>query len=66
LELVKAMSMSGISKSQVSRLCTEIDERVNAFLARPIIHSGALSASATERDSRLVHHILGHDLRACR
>jgi len=26
-ELVKAMGMSGISKSQVSRLCTEIDER---------------------------------------
>ncbi len=35
-ELVKAMGMSGISKSQVSRLCTEIDERVHAFLERPI------------------------------
>ncbi len=35
-ELVKAMGMTGISKSQVSRLCTEIDERVNAFLDRPI------------------------------
>src|ERR671926_698708 len=35
-ELVKAMGMSGISKSQVSRLIAEIDERVNAFLARPI------------------------------
>lgn len=35
-ELVKAMGMSGISKSQVSRLVGEIDERVNAFLARPI------------------------------
>jgi putative transposase len=35
-ELVKAMGMTGISKSQVSRLCTEIDERVNAFLSRPI------------------------------
>src|SRR5438876_802179 len=31
-ELVKAMGMSGISKSQVSRLCEEIDERVQAFL----------------------------------
>jgi putative transposase len=30
------MGMSGISKSQVSRLCTEIDERVHAFLDRPI------------------------------
>jgi putative transposase len=35
-ELVKAMGMSGISKSQVSRLCAEIDERVGAFLNRPI------------------------------
>ena len=35
-ELVKAMGMSGISKSQVSRLCVEIDERVNAFLDRPL------------------------------
>ena len=35
-ELVKAMGMSGVSKSQVSRLCEEIDERVHAFLQRPI------------------------------
>ena len=28
--------MTGISKSQVSRLCAEIDERVRAFLERPI------------------------------
>lgn len=35
-DLVKAMGMSGISKSQVSRLCEEIDEKVQAFLDRPI------------------------------
>jgi putative transposase len=35
-ELVKAMGMTGISKSQVSRLCADIDERVNAFLTRPL------------------------------
>ena len=35
-DLVKAMGMEGISKSQVSRLCGEIDERVGAFLTRPI------------------------------
>jgi transposase-like protein len=35
-DLVKAMGMSGISKSQVSRLCQEIDERVKVFLERPI------------------------------
>src|SRR6202047_2286432 len=35
-DLVKAMGGSGVSKSQVSRLCEEIDERVKAFLDRPI------------------------------
>jgi transposase-like protein len=35
-DLVKAMGMSGVSKSQVSWLCEEIDQRVNAFLARHI------------------------------
>ncbi|MGY2736638.1 transposase-like protein [Sphingomonas sp. UYP23] len=34
--LVKAMGGTGVSKSQVSRLIIEIDERVNAFLNRPI------------------------------
>ena len=35
-DLVKALGMTGVSKSQVSRLCGEIDERVQAFLNRPI------------------------------
>ena len=35
-DLVKAMGMSGISRSQVSRLCEEIDGKVQAFLERPI------------------------------
>jgi transposase-like protein len=35
-DLVKAMGGTGISKSQVSRLCEEIDGKVNAFLDRPI------------------------------
>ncbi|MBB4860874.1 transposase-like protein [Novosphingobium chloroacetimidivorans] len=35
-ELVQAMGMSGISKSSVSKLCKDIDERVNAFLNRPL------------------------------
>jgi putative transposase len=35
-DLVKALGMSGISKSQVSRLCEEIDDKVKAFLERPI------------------------------
>ena len=35
-DLVKAMGMTGISKSQVSRLCEEIDSKVKAFLDRPI------------------------------
>src|ERR671933_2585529 len=35
-DLVRAMGGTGISKSQVSRLCADIDERVQAFLGRPI------------------------------
>jgi putative transposase len=34
--LVQAMGMSGISKSQVSRLCEEIDDKIAAFLDRPL------------------------------
>ena len=35
-DLVQAMGGTGVSKSEVSRLCTEIDERVQAFLNRPL------------------------------
>ena len=35
-ELVKAMGMTGISKSQVSRLCGEIDDKIRDFLDRPL------------------------------
>jgi len=35
-DLVKALGMSGISKSQVSRLCSEIDDKVASFLNRPL------------------------------
>jgi len=35
-DLVQAMGLSGISKSQVSKLCKDIDERVHAFLSRPL------------------------------
>ena len=35
-DLVQAMGLSGISKSTVSKLCKDIDERVNAFLQRPL------------------------------
>jgi putative transposase len=35
-DLVRAMGMSGISKSQVSRLCEEIDGKIEAFLNRPL------------------------------
>ena len=35
-DLVQAMGLTGISKSTVSKLCKDIDERVNAFLGRPL------------------------------
>ncbi|BAJ83019.1 putative transposase (plasmid) [Acidiphilium multivorum AIU301] len=33
---MQAMGLTGISKSTVSKLCKDIDERVNAFLDRPL------------------------------
>jgi len=33
-------SQSGISKSQVSRICKEIDQQVQAFLSRPLQEAG--------------------------
>jgi hypothetical protein len=35
-DLVQAMGMTGVSKSSVSKLCKDIDERVNAFLKPPL------------------------------
>jgi len=35
-DLVQAVGMTGISKSQVARLCEDIDERVKALLDRLI------------------------------
>src|SRR5512147_2737807 len=35
-DLVRALGMTGISKSQVSRLCEEIDDKVKAFLDRSL------------------------------
>jgi putative transposase len=35
-DLVQSFGMSGISKSQVSRLCGEIDGKINSFLERPL------------------------------
>lgn len=51
-DLVKAMGGAGISKSQVSRLCEEIDERVNAFPNRPIEGSAAPLPTALPLDRR--------------
>lgn len=35
-ELVQSLGMTGISKSEVSRLCSELDELVEAFRHRPL------------------------------
>ena len=35
-DLVQAMGLAGISKSTVSKLCKDIDDRVGAFLERPL------------------------------
>ncbi|MGY4309570.1 hypothetical protein ACVIJ6_006813 [Bradyrhizobium sp. USDA 4369] len=58
-DLVQAMGISGISKSQVSRLCAEIDDKVKAFLTRPIegeegLHPRLRAWALTYDDHRLV------------
>lgn len=35
-DLVQSLGMQGISKSQVSRLCQELDEEVERFRHRPL------------------------------
>ena len=58
-ELVKALGMEGISKSQVSRLCAEIDERVQTFLNRPIEGDWPyIWLDATYVKARRDHHIV--------
>ena len=58
-ELVKALGMEGISKSQVSRLCAEIDERVQSFLNRPIEGDWPyIWLDATYVKARRDHHIV--------
>src|SRR5580704_3351877 len=58
-ELVRAMGMEGISKSQVSRLCTEIDERVQRFLTRPLEGEWQyVWLDATYVRARRDHHIV--------
>ena len=42
-DLIKAMGMTGISKSQVSRLCEEIDEKVRSRATGPICGSMRLT-----------------------
>jgi putative transposase len=56
-ELVKALGIEGISKSQVSRLCGEIDARVQAFLTRPI-EGEYVWLDATYIKVRREHHIV--------
>src|ERR1700756_1036106 len=58
-DLVRAMGLDGISKSQVSRLCGEIDERVQTFLSRPIEGEWPyLWLDATYVKARRDHHIV--------
>src|SRR5437764_3775019 len=35
-DLVRALGMDGISKSEVSRICKELDAQVEAFRSRPL------------------------------
>jgi putative transposase len=61
--LVAALGVqSGISKSQVSRICQDIDEQVQAFLNRPLQESGYAYAYL---DATYLHGRLGKALQVC-
>ncbi len=55
-------SQSGISKSQVSRICQEIDQQVQAFLNRPLQESGY---AYVYMDATYLHGRLGKALQVC-
>src|SRR5665213_3418218 len=58
-DLVRSLGLEGISKSQVSRLCGEIDERVQTFLSRPIEGEWPyVWLDATYVKARRDHHIV--------
>jgi len=61
--LVSALgSQSGISKSQVSRICQEIDQQVQAFLNRPLQETGY---AYVYMDATYLHGRLGKALQVC-
>ncbi|AMD87063.1 transposase [Actinomyces radicidentis] len=60
-DLVKALGCeSGISKSQISRICADIDQTVGAFLNRPLDHTWFpyLYLDATYLDVRVGHRVV--------
>jgi transposase-like protein len=58
-DLVRSLGLEGVSKSQVSRLCGEIDERVRTFLNRPIEGEWPyVWLDATYVKARRDHHIV--------
>ena len=64
-DLVQAMGGTGVSKSQVSRLCQEVDERIGAFLDRPIeggspVSVAVIVAVGVNTDGR--REVLGMDV----
>ena len=66
-DLVQAMGMSGVSKSQVSRLCGEIDDKVNGFLDRSLEGDWPLSVARRNlcEGARGRAHRLGRGDRGC-
>jgi len=61
--LVAALgSQSGISKSQVSRICAEIDLQVQAFLNRPLEGQGY---AYLYLDATYLHGRLGRAMQVC-
>jgi transposase-like protein len=46
-DLVKALGSAGISKSEVFRICADLDEQLEAFRPRPLKHIRFPTCSST-------------------
>jgi hypothetical protein len=58
------MGLSGISKSQVSKLCKEIDERVHAFLDIERLYGAAVLGFLAGSFGLLISYFTGYETEA--
>ena len=65
-KLVKTLGITGLSKSQVSRMATDLDEHVEQFRNRPLDDAGPFTFVAADAlTMKVLAWIIVHGERAC-